>query len=196
MADNYTLDAELRENFGKGFARRLRVAGKIPAVIYGHGTDPVHVAVPAHQTALVLRKANAIIEIKLDGESHLTLVKDVQKDPVRQIIEHIDLIVVRKGEKVQVEVAIHVVGEAAAGTNIDFDTKTLLLEVEAVNIPENVVVDVDGLEEGAQIHAKDITLPEGASLITDADALVLYVHVPRGESDDEGTAEAEAPAAE
>ena len=194
MADNYTLDAELRENFGKGFARRLRVAGKIPAVIYGHGTEPVHVAVPAHQTALLLRKANAIIELKINGESHLTLVKDVQKDPVRQIIEHIDLIVVRKGEKVQVEVAIHVEGEAAAGTNVDFDTKTLLLEVEATHIPENVVINIEGLEDGAQIHAKDVTLPTGASLITDADALVLYVHTPRGESDE--AADAEAPAAE
>jgi large subunit ribosomal protein L25 len=193
MAEDNKVVAELRENFGKGFARRLRVAGKIPAVIYGHGTAPVHVALPAHHIGLLLRKANQVLELDLDGTTHLTLVKDVQKDPVRQIIEHLDLIVVRKGEKVQVEVAVHVTGEPAAGTIADFDTKTLLLEVEATHIPENVSVDIEGLEEGAQ--AKDIALPTGATLISDPDTLVLYVHAPRGEEEPETTeAAAEAPA--
>jgi large subunit ribosomal protein L25 len=195
MAEDNKVVAELRENFGKGFARRLRVAGKIPAVIYGHGTDPVHVALPAHRIALLLRKANQVLELDLDGTTHLTLVKDVQRDPVRQIIEHLDLIVVRKGEKVQVEVAVHVIGEPAAGTIADFDTKTLLLEVEATNIPESVSVEIEGLEEGAQIHAKDIALPTGAALISDPDTLVLYVHAPRGEDEAETAEGTEAPAA-
>jgi large subunit ribosomal protein L25 len=108
--------AEVRENFGKGFARRLRAAGKIPAVIYGHGTDPVHVALPGHQVALLVRRANVVLELEIAGAQQLTLVKDVQKDPVHQIIEHIDLLVVKKGEKVQVDVPVVVVGEPFAGT--------------------------------------------------------------------------------
>jgi large subunit ribosomal protein L25 len=189
-ANDNKVSAELREKFGKGFARRLRVDGKIPAVIYGHGTDPVHVALPAHEMTLLLRKANQVLEIDLAGTTHLALVKDVQRDPVRQIIEHLDLIVVVKGEKVQVEVAVHTTGDVASGNNVDLETKTLLLEVEATHIPENVVIDVTGLEDGTQVHAKDVPLPAGASLITDADQLILNVYTPRGEE------EAEAPAAE
>lgn len=191
-ANDNKVSAELREKFGKGFARRLRVDGKIPAVIYGHGTDPVHVALPAHEMTLLLRKANQVLEIDLAGTTHLALVKDVQRDPVRQIIEHLDLIVVVKGEKVQVEVAVHTSGDVASGNNVDLETKTLLLEVEATHIPENVVIDVTGLVDGTQIHAKDVPLPTGASLITDADQLILNVYTPRGESEDD----AAAPAAE
>ncbi|GAA3873857.1 50S ribosomal protein L25/general stress protein Ctc [Leifsonia kafniensis] len=191
MANDNKVSADLREKFGKGFARRLRVDGKIPAVIYGHGTDPVHVALPAHEMTLLLRKANQVLEIDLAGTTHLALVKDVQRDPVRQIIEHLDLIVVVKGEKVQVEVAVHTVGDVASGNNVDLETKTLLLEVEATHIPENVVIDVTGLEDGTQVHAKDVPLPAGASLITDADQLILNVYTPRGEEE-----EVAAPAAE
>ncbi|MGO4106039.1 50S ribosomal protein L25/general stress protein Ctc [Leifsonia sp. YAF41] len=192
MANDNKVSAELREKFGKGFARRLRVDGKIPAVIYGHGTDPVHVALPAHEMTLLLRKANQVLEIDLAGTTHLALVKDVQRDPVRQIIEHLDLIVVVKGEKVQVEVAVHTSGEVFPGNNVDLETKTLLLEVEATHIPEFVTIDISGLEDGAQIHAKDIPLPAGASLITDADQLIINVYAPRGEEE----AVAAAPAAE
>ena len=198
MAKESTTDnkvvAELRESFGKGAARKLRVLGKIPAVIYGHGTTPVHVSLPAHHIALILRRANAILELDINGKSQLTLVKDVQKDPVRQIIEHLDLIVVRKGEKVQVDVPVHLEGESFPGTIADFDAKTLLLEVEATHIPQNIVVSIEGLEEGAQIHAKDIELPKGATLISDPDMLVIYVHTPRGT--DEGIEAADAAAAE
>ncbi len=196
MAEDNKVVAELREKFGKGAARKLRVLGKIPAVIYGHGTDPVHVALPAHHIGLLLRKANAVLELDVAGTTHLTLVKDVQKDPVRQIIEHLDLIVVRKGEKVQVEVPVHITGESFAGTVADFDAKTLLLEVEATHIPENVVVDIEGLEEGAHIYAKDAALPTGATLISDPDTLVIYVHAPRIEEEpvEEVDAEAEAEA--
>ncbi len=116
--------AEARENFGKGFARRLRAAGKIPAVIYGHGTTPVHVALPGHQVSLLIRRANVVLELELDGKEQLTLVKDVQKDPVHQIIEHIDLLVVKKGEKIQVDVPIVVVGESAPGTIANLDATT------------------------------------------------------------------------
>jgi large subunit ribosomal protein L25 len=199
MADDNKVVAEVRESFGKGAARKIRAVGKIPAVIYGHGSDPRHVTLPAHQIGLILRKANALLELELDGKTELVLVKDVQKDPVRQIIEHLDLIVIRKGEKVQVEVPVHVQGETFAGTIADLDAKTLLLEAEATHIPENVVVDVEGLEEGAQIFAKDIELPRGSSLITDADVLVINVHVPaagRGEGDEESTEDATAEAAE
>ncbi len=170
--------AELRENFGKGFARRLRAAGKIPAVIYGHGTDPVHVALPGHQVALLIRRANAVLELEVAGAQHLTLVKDVQKDPVHQIIEHIDLLVVKKGEKVQVDVPVVVIGEPFAGTIVNLDNATVSLEVEATHIPENVEVDVEGLEDGTHITAADLTLPTGASLVTEAETLIVAISVP------------------
>ncbi|TFD81264.1 50S ribosomal protein L25/general stress protein Ctc [Cryobacterium fucosi] len=198
VTDN-KISADLRVKFGKGAARKLRVLGKIPAVIYGHGTDPVHVALPAHQIGLLLRRANAVLELDVDGTTHLTLVKDVQKDPFLQIIEHLDLIVIRKGEKVQVEVSIHLTGEAVSGTIADLDSKFLMLEVEATSIPQNIVVSIDGLDDGAQIHAKDVVLPEGAALISDPDALVVYVHLPAAEEEEEPAEAAEtteAPAAE
>jgi large subunit ribosomal protein L25 len=179
--------AQSRENFGKGAARKLRVLGLIPAVIYGHGTEPVHVSLPAHRIALLLRRKNMILELDIDGAKQLVLVKDVQKDPVKAIIEHIDLIVVRQGEKVQVEVPVHMTGESFPGTIADFDTKSLLLEVEATDIPENLVLSIEGLEDGAQIHAKDVTLPTGAVLVSDPDTLVVYVHTPRGEDDADET---------
>ena len=177
--------ADLRVKFGKGAARKLRVLGKIPAVMYGHGTTPVHVALPAHQIGLLLRRANAVLELDIDGKSHLTLVKDVQKDPFLQIIEHLDLIVIRKGEKVQVEVSVHLNGESAPGTIADLDTKTLLLEVEATSIPQNLPVSVEGLEDGDQIRAKDVVLPTGATLVSDEDAVVVFVHLPAEEEEEE-----------
>ena len=158
--------AEVRENFGKGFARRLRAAGKIPAVIYGHGTEPVHVALPGHQVSLLIRRANAVLELDVAGKQQLTLVKDVQKDPVHQIIEHIDLLVVKKGEKIQVDVPVVVLGEPFAGTIANLENTTVLLEVEATHIPQNIEVDVEGLEDGAHITAADLTLPKGAALVT------------------------------
>ncbi|WP_447589289.1 50S ribosomal protein L25/general stress protein Ctc [Microbacterium lacticum] len=170
--------AEPRENFGKGYARRLRAAGKIPAVIYGHGTDPVHVSLPGHQVSLLIRRANAVLELDVAGKQQLTLVKDVQKDPVHQIIEHIDLLVVKKGEKIQVDVPVVVVGEPFAGTIANLDNATVLLEVEATHIPQNIEVDVEGLEDGARITAADLTLPKGASLVVDPETLIVAVSVP------------------
>jgi large subunit ribosomal protein L25 len=195
---NNKISADARNSFGKGAARKLRVLGKIPAVIYGHGTEPVHVALPAHEIGLLLRRANAVLELDVEGTTHLTLVKDVQKDPVRQIIEHLDLIVIRKGEKVQVEVAVHVVGESAPGTLADLDAKTLLLEVEATNIPQSVTIDIEGLEDGSMVHASEVKLPKGAELISDPEMVVVGVHLPAEEEEEEAEelAEGEAPAEE
>ena len=176
--DSNKVVAEARDQFGKGAARKIRAAGKIPAVLYGHGTDPQHLTLPAHQLGLILRKANAVLDLDISGESQLALVKDVQKDPVHQIIEHIDLIIVRRGEKVQVEVPVHVEGESFSGTIVVQDLSTIHIEAEATHIPERVVVDVEGLEEGTHITAGDVTLPSGASLLTDAEALVVAITVP------------------
>lgn len=192
-----TVHAELRENFGKGFARRLRAAGKIPAVIYGHGAEPVHVALPGHQVALLIRRANAVLSLDVNGTQQLTLVKDVQKDPVHQIIEHIDLIVVRKGEKVQVDVPVVVVGEPAAGTIANLDSASIALEVEATDIPQHVEVDVTDLPDGTHVTAADLRLPAGASLTADPEQLIVAVSVPVAALEvEEEIAEADAAVAE
>jgi len=188
MADDTRVSAETRTTFGKGAARRIRAAGKIPAVIYGHGTEPQHVTLPGHQVGLILRKANAVLELDIEGKEQLALVKDVQKDPVLQIIEHIDLIVVRKGEKVQVEVPIHLEGESYSGTIATQDASTILVEVEATNIPERIVVSIEGLEEGTLIHAKDIELPKGSALISDEDLVVVGITIPAAVESEENAA--------
>ena len=171
------LTTEARTSFGKGAARKIRALNKIPAVLYGHGTDPVHIILPGHETALILRKSNQVLELDIDGKEQLALVKDVQKDPVRQIIEHIDLIVVRKGEKVTIDVPVHLEGEAAPGTTVNQDANTVSLEAEATHIPESVVVSIEGAEDGTQIFAKDLTLPKGSTLITDPDTLIVAVSI-------------------
>jgi large subunit ribosomal protein L25 len=197
-ADN-GISAEVREQFGKGAARKLRALGKIPAVLYGHGTDPQHVSLPGHETALIIRRANAIIDLDIAGKHQLALVKDVQKDPVRQIIEHLDLIIVKAGEKVQVDVAVHIVGEPAPGLEADQDAKALLIETLATSIPERLEANVEGLEAGAQILAKDVVLPAGCTLITEPDVLVVAISVPVEQDlgeEPEAAAEETAPAAE
>jgi large subunit ribosomal protein L25 len=191
MADENKLSAEVRTSFGKGAARKLRVAGHIPAVIYGHGSDPKHVALPAHETALLLRKSNVVVTLNVEGTKQLVLVKDVQKDPVRQIIEHIDLIVVRKGEKVTVDVQVHVEGESYPGTLVMVENTTISLEAEATHIPSSISVSVEGLHEGAQIHAGDLTLPSGTTLITDPESLVINITVPRASAADDAADAAE-----
>jgi large subunit ribosomal protein L25 len=169
------LVTEIRDSFGKGAARKIRATGKVPAVIYGHGTEPQHVTLPGHEVSLILRKSNQVLELDIQGKTQLALVKDVQKDPVRQIIEHIDLIVVRKGEKVTVDIPVHLTGESASGTSVNQDSNTISLEVEATHIPESVVVSIEGLEEGSQILARDVTLPAGATLITDPETLIVGI---------------------
>ncbi|HEU0257012.1 MAG TPA: 50S ribosomal protein L25/general stress protein Ctc [Microbacteriaceae bacterium] len=188
--------ARRRTEFGKGFARRLRVAGLIPAVIYGHKSQPQHIAVPAHQTSLLLRKANAVLRLEVDGVDQLALVKDVQRNPVKQTIEHLDLIVVRRGEKVRVEVPVHLDGETFPGTIPMIELQTLQLEVEATQIPEHVVVAVGGAEEGTQVFAGAIPLPAGAVLLDDPKELVVNVVVPRASAEDIAADEAAEAAAE
>jgi large subunit ribosomal protein L25 len=199
MADNNTMVAETRSNFGKGAARKLRQAGKVPAVIYGHGEEPTHVSLPAHEMMLAARRANALLELDMGSDKKLVLVKDVQRDPVRQIIEHVDLVVVRKGEKVTVDVVIHVEGDPISGTMVQVDHNSITVEAEATHIPESFTVSVAGLEEGAQIHAGDVVLSEGATLVSDPETLILAIVLPRvaaaeEPSGDEGAAEAEAEA--
>lgn len=197
MSEDNKVVAEVRENFGKGFARRLRAAGKIPAVIYGHGTEPQHVALPGHQVSLLVRRANALLDLDIAGKSQLALVKDVQKDPVHQIIEHIDLLVVKQGEKVAVDVPVVVVGEPFSGTIATLENTTVALEVEATHIPQHIEVSVEGAEDGTQITAGDLELPRGAALTGDPELLIVAVSVPLATiAADEEIAEADAEAAE
>ncbi|WP_168915186.1 50S ribosomal protein L25/general stress protein Ctc [Microcella flavibacter] len=198
MSESNRLSVQVRTSFGKGAARKLRATHMIPAVIYGHGTEPRHIALPGHETALLLRKSNLLLTLDIEGDEQLALVKDVQKDPVRQLIEHIDLIVVRKGEKVVVDVPIHVEGESFAGTVAMLDTTTLSVEAEATHIPESFTVSVEGLEEGTQILAGQVELPKGTTLVTDPEALVINITVPQLDltSDAEGDETAEGDEAE
>jgi len=178
------LAATSRTEFGKGAARRLRRTDQIPAVLYGHGSDPLHVALPGHQTMLALKQANALFSIELDGKTTLAITKDVQRDVVKNTIEHVDLLIVTLGEKVTVDVQVTVVGESYPGTIHVFETQTLSLEVEATHIPNEVVVSIDGLTGGATITAGEITLPEGASLLTDPRLTVIAISVPHASADD------------
>ena len=169
------LVAQTRTEFGKGAARRIRRAHQIPAVMYGHGTEPVHITLPGHETMLALKASNALLSIEIDGKTQLALAKDVQRDAIKPVIEHVDLVVVRRGEKVTVDVQVHTVGEAAVETVVTVDSQTVQLEVEATHIPENIVVSVEGLEAGTQIKASELVLPSGATLVVDADTLVVNI---------------------
>ncbi len=169
------LVAETRTQFGKGAARKIRRDNKIPAVLYGHGTQPVHITLPGHDTMMALKTANALVDIEIEGQSQLALAKDIQRDPIRPVIEHVDLVVVRRGEKVTVDVPVTTDGEAAAETVVTVDSQTLQLLVLATNIPEHVVVPVEGLEAGTQVLASQVELPEGAELVTDGETLVVNV---------------------
>ena len=174
MSDN-KLVAEKRTQFGKGAARKIRRDHKIPAVMYGHGAEPVHITLPGHDTMMALKVANALLTIVIDGDEQMALAKDVQRDPIKPVIEHVDLVVVRRGEKVTVDVPVHVEGEAAPETVVTIDAQTIQLEVEATHIPENVVVSVEGLEAGTQIKAADLELPAGSTLVLDGETLVVNV---------------------
>ena len=177
MAENH-VDADIRTSFGKGAARKLRAAGKIPAVVYGHGAEPLHVAIPAHETTLIARRANALIDLKMTDSQQLVLIKDIQRDPVRQIIEHVDLVIVRKGEKVTVDIAVHIEGEPVSGTMVQLEHNTISVEAEATHIPESVTVNVDGFAEGTQVRASDIALPDGSTLVSAPEMLILTVQQP------------------
>ncbi|MFJ2897548.1 50S ribosomal protein L25/general stress protein Ctc [Streptomyces sp. NPDC087218] len=181
------LAAQIRTEFGKGAARRTRRANQVPGVIYGHGAEPVHVTLPGHDLMMALKTANVLIGLDIDGKDALVIPKAVQRNPLKGNIEHVDLLTVKRGEKVSVEVAVHVEGDLAPGGNLlEYVQNTLLVEAEATHIPESVTVSVAGLDAGASIHAKDIELPKGISLAGDEDAVVLQVLA----------AQAEEPAAE
>ena len=189
------LNAELRTEFGKGAARRLRRAHKVPAVLYGHGTDPVHISLPGHETLLALRTANALLSIDVDGRSQLALPKQVQRDPLKHTIDHVDLVLVRRGEKVTVDIAIQLEGEAGDDTLVVVDHNSLPIEAEATHLPEQIVVSIEGLPAGTQILAKDLKLPEGASLGIDPDTLIVNITgAPSAEAIEAELAEAEAEA--
>nr|WP_300151332.1 50S ribosomal protein L25/general stress protein Ctc [Propionicimonas sp.] len=173
MSEN-KIAAESRTEFGKGAARRTRRAGLVPAVLYGHGTDPVHLSLPGHEVLLALRVANAVLEISLDGgESQLALAKQVQRNPIRGTIEHLDLVIVRRGEKVTVEVPLVVVGDHPSDRMVVMDQQSIALEVEATQIPADIEVSVAGLEIGDTITAKDLKLPSGAVFSGAPDDLIL-----------------------
>ncbi len=207
MADQVTLSATQRSEFGKGAARRLRRAHQVPAVLYGHGADPVHISLPGHDTQLALRVANVLLEIAIEGgETQLALPKQVQKNPINGNIEHVDLVVVRSGEKVSVQVQLVTVGEHSSDVMVMMDQNTITLEVEATHIPTQIEIDVTDLMVGHVIAAKDLVLPEGAVYNGQPDDLILSGHtVPSQSSIDaeldaaSGTTEqpsAPAPAAE
>ena len=171
------ITAETRTEFGKGAARRIRRDDKIPTVIYGHGNETVHVTLPGHDTMMALKHggANALLELDIDGDTQLALTKQVQVDPIRRVLEHVDFVAVRRGEKVTVDVPIHVSGDAAPETLVVTENSTVQVEAEATNIPDRIEVSVAGAEIGTQIHASDLVLPEGTTLLTDPQSLIVNV---------------------
>jgi large subunit ribosomal protein L25 len=189
------LTAELRTEFGKGAARRIRRAHKVPAVLYGHGSDPIHISLPGHETLLALRTANALLSIDIDGKSQLALPKQVQRDPLKHTIDHVDLVIVRRGEKVTVDVPLQVEGEAGDDTLVVVDHNSISVEAEATHLPQQIVVSVEGLPAGTQILAKDLQLPAGTTLNLDPESLVVnVVNAPSAEAIEAELAEAEAEA--
>ncbi len=169
------IQAEARTEFGKGAARRIRRDNKVPAVLYGHGSDPVHITLPGHELMLALKTANTLLSIELDGTSQLALPKQVQRDPIRRFIEHADLILVRRGEKVTVDVPLVLVGDAAPETLVTVEHNTVAIEAEATHLPDSIQLDIDGLTAGTQILAKDLVMPAGSTLSLDEDALIVNI---------------------
>ncbi len=176
-APETALPVEPRTEFGKGAARRTRRAGRIPAVLYGHNTDPRHLSLPAHDFARIIRDhgRNSVLTLRVDGTQQLALTKSIVTHPLRNYIEHVDLLVVRRGEKVTVDVPVVVAGEPETGAIYYQDMDTVSVEADAVRIPEQIDVPVDGLEVGTQIHAGDLVLPTGTTLVTDPEYLVVNV---------------------
>ncbi|GHD09822.1 50S ribosomal protein L25/general stress protein Ctc [Zhihengliuella salsuginis] len=182
MTDQIKLPVEVRTEFGKGYARRARANGQVPAVIYGHGTDPIHILLPAQEASLALRHSNVLLNLDVEGAPQLVLTKDVQREPIRGFLMHVDLLVVRKGEKVSVDVNVHVEGEIAAGGLLEQELFTVSIEAEATHLPEYVTLNVEGKEVGDVMHASDLILPEGTELQIEGDAVAATVHAPRAET--------------
>ena len=171
------ITAEKRTEFGKGAARRIRREDKIPAVVYGHGNETIHLTLPGHATMMALKHggANALLELDIDGTEQLVLSKQVQVDPLRRVLEHIDFVAVRRGEKVTVDVPIHTVGAAAPETLVVTENSTVQVEAEATHIPEYIEVSIEGAQVGTQVHASDLILPSGTTLLMDGDMLIVNI---------------------
>lgn len=171
------LDVEVRTRTGKGASRQARREGKVPAVLYGHGTDPQHLELNAHDFSAVLRRSglNAVLSLQIGGKEQLALPKAVTVHPIKRTITHADLIVVKRGEKVTVEVSVQLEGEAASGTLVTQDASTIEIEAEALSIPESLTVSIEGVEEGTQILAAEIPLPAGVTLVSDPEMLVVNI---------------------
>lgn len=193
MSDLLTLSATARTEFGKGAARRIRAASQIPAVLYGHGSDPQHIVLPGHDTMMALKHQNALLTIDVEGESLMAIAKDVQRDPIKPVIVHVDLLLVRKGEKITVEVPVHLEGESAPGTMHVLENSSVQVLAEATNLPEFITVSLEGLEEGDRRLAGDLDLPTGSELAGDPEQLIVQIEVPRqgAESDVEAGEAAE-----
>jgi large subunit ribosomal protein L25 len=194
VSDDSHIQAEPRTEFGKGAARRIRRAAKVPAVLYGHGGDPVHITLPGHDTMLALKHggANALLTITVDGKEQLTLPKQIQRDPIKGFLEHLDLIIVRKGERVTVDIPVHLVGDADPDALVVTETSSISVEAEATHIPEFVEVSIEGAKVGDQILAKDLVI-SGATVLLDDDTMIVNVtHAPTAEEVESELAEAEA----
>lgn len=186
------LKAEVRSEFGKGFARRLRAAGKIPGVVYGHAVDVLHFAVDRLEMTAVVRNqgVNAVFELELEGEQHLVMVKHIDQNVLTFNIDHIDLLSIKRGEKVEVEVPVVLEGEPAPGLMFIQDADVLLVESDVLNIPEEIAVSIEGLEDGTVVTAGDITLPEGTTLVAEEDTVIVSISEPEVDEDVEAAAEA------
>ncbi|MBC3981722.1 50S ribosomal protein L25/general stress protein Ctc [Streptomyces sp. AC563] len=183
---------QLRTEFGKGAARRLRRTEQVPGVIYGHGADPVHVALPGHELMMALKTPNVLIALDLNGKKELVIPKAVQREAIRGFLVHVDLLTVKSGEKVTVDIPIHTEGDLAPGSNLlEHLLNSLPVETEATHIPESVTVSVAGLESGHSVLAKDITLPAGTTLAVDEDTVVLQVVAAQAEAPAESEGEGE-----
>ncbi|AJE41080.1 50S ribosomal protein L25/general stress protein Ctc [Streptomyces nodosus] len=193
MAD-VKIAAQTRDEFGKGAARRIRRESKVPGVLYGHGTDPLHLTLPGHELLLALRTPNVLISLDIDGKTtELAIPKAVQRDPLKGFLEHVDLLLVKRGEKVTVEIPVQTEGELAPGGNLlEHVLVTLPVEAEATHIPEAVTVSIQGLSAGDAVLAKDITLPAGSTLAVEEDTVVLQVLAAQAEEAPEGEEAAEA----
>lgn len=181
MVDTIRIPATTRTDFGKGYARRIRNNNQIPAVVYGHGAEPKHVIIPGHETMLAVRNSNAVLELQLDGDTQLVMVKDIQRHATRPEILHVDLLAVRRGEKVQVEIPVHVIGEVEPTAVHNVEENTLTVEADALNVPEAVTINLDGHDAGDHVYAADVRLPEGVTMVSDPELLVINVSEPQAQ---------------
>jgi large subunit ribosomal protein L25 len=194
MVDTIRIPASTRSDFGKGYARRIRANDQIPAVVYGHGEPPQHVVIPGHETMLAVRHSNAVLELDVEGATQLVMVKDIQRHATRPEILHVDLLAVRRGERVEVEIPVHVIGEVEPNAVHNVEENTLTVEADALNVPEDVTINLDGHGVGDHVYAADVRLPEGVTMVSDPELLVINVSAPQaqdlGEEAGEETAEA------